>query len=167
MRIGVLVCGLVLGCWLPLLAQTQVMAQAVPPKTPLLKAPIQNPAGQPMGEAHVYFNYVELFAPDGKLQGAIGVVMQEGRARLFVVGGDEARPLLGWAENQRVYDANGRLVGYYAHTPTWSYVYTPARKKVGQAQCLAYQGVCAAGVAGYLLGLLAPPAPAGEALPAP
>ncbi len=44
-------------------------------------------------------------------------------------------------------------MGYYWWTAIWSYVYDPEMKKVGQAQCIAYQGLCAAGVAGYLLGL--------------
>jgi hypothetical protein len=32
-------------------------------------------------------------------------------------------------------------------------VYDPKMKKAGEARCLAYQGVCAAAIAGYLLGL--------------
>jgi len=57
-------------------------------------------------------------------------------------------------EDYRLYNTEDQLVGYYYWTAIWSYVYDPQMKKVGQAQCLAYQGVCAAGIAGYLLGLL-------------
>ncbi|MDH4225042.1 MAG: hypothetical protein OEW12_05305, partial [Deltaproteobacteria bacterium] len=94
----------------------------------------------------------------GEFRGAVGAVNQAGRIRLFLVRSDESRAFIGWSENQRLYDPDNKLVGYYFWTPVWSYVYTPDRKKVGQAQCLAYQGVCAAGVAGFLLGLMeAPP----------
>jgi hypothetical protein len=120
---------------------------------PPLRVDILNAQGQRTGRANVYLNYVELLDPAGVKKGAIGVVLTEGRASLFLVQADESRKLIGWAEDHRLYNAQDKLVGYYAWTPLWSYVYDEKLKKVGQAQCIAYQGVCAAGIAGYLLGL--------------
>jgi hypothetical protein len=105
------------------------------------------------GRADVYLNYVELADAAGAQRGAIGVLMIEGQARLFLVENDGERKLVGYAEDHRLYNADNKLVGYYAWTAIWSYVYDDKMKKVGQAQCIAYQGVCAAGIAGYLLGL--------------
>jgi hypothetical protein len=115
---------------------------------------ILDAAEKPIGKARVYPNYVELLDAAEQRKGAIGVVIVEGRTRLFVVGADESRKLVGWAEGRRLFNSKGELVGHYQWTPIWSYVYDKQMKKVGQAQCLAYQGVCAAGIAGFLLGLL-------------
>ncbi|HEX9842919.1 MAG TPA: hypothetical protein VGC20_09220, partial [bacterium] len=127
---------------------------AAEPLIPPLKTDILDPQEQRLGQALVYPNFVELIAPDGTQRGAIGVVMAQGRAQLFLVRADAERRFIGWAENYRLYNTEDQLVGFYFWTPIWSYVYDPKMKKLGQAQCLAYQGVCAAGVAGYLLGLL-------------
>jgi hypothetical protein len=124
-------------------------AQAPPLKTPILSA-----SGEVRGEAHVYENYIEVLDAVGAPKGAVGVVMVDGRLRLFLVRSDQERSLIGWAENHRLYNAKNELVGYYYWTPVWSYVYDPNMKKAGEARCLAYQGVCAAAIAGYLLGLL-------------
>jgi hypothetical protein len=105
------------------------------------------------GRADVYLNYVEVADAAGLPRGAIGVLLIEGQARLFLVQSDGERKLVGWAADHRLYSADSKLIGYYVWTPIWSYVYDDKLKKVGQAQCMAYQGVCAAGVAGYLLGL--------------
>ena len=121
---------------------------------PPLPVDILNPSQQMIGKAEIYPNYVVLRDASNKQKGAIGVVMVEGRMRLFLVQPDRSRRLAGWAENHRLFNAKGELLGYYNWTPIWSYVYDKSMKKVGQAQCLAYQGVCAAGVAGFLLGLL-------------
>ena len=131
-----------------------LIAGAAQAAIPPLKAEIVSPTGEPRGEALVYPNYIELLDTNGTRQGAVGVVMVQGRVRLFLIRSDSERTLIGWAENYRVYSARDELVGYYFWTPIWSYVYDKQMKKVGQAQCLAYQGVCAAGIAGYLLGLL-------------
>lgn len=124
------------------------------PLLPPLKVAILDAAEKPVGEALVYFNFIELNDLAGDLRGAIGVVMTQGRAQLFLVRSDAERKFIGWAENNRLFNTEDQLVGFYFWTAIWSYVYDPKMKKVGQAQCLAYQGVCAAGVAGYLLGLL-------------
>lgn len=137
-------------CALLILALPHARAVDFPP----LKAKIIAPNGLVRGEALIYHNYVELLDSTGKRQGAIGIVMVQGRQRLFVIRRDQERTLIGWAENYRLYNAENKLVGYYFWTPTRSYVYDPQMEKVGEAECLAYQGVCAAGIAGFLLGLL-------------
>jgi hypothetical protein len=141
----------------PAAAQAAAQPPAQAPAKPLippLKTPILDPQQKPLGEALVYPNFIELNGQDGALRGAIGVVVSQGRTLLFLVRADSERRFIGWAEDHRLYNTEDQLVGYYFWTPIWSYVYDPKMKKVGQAQCLAYQGVCAAGVAGYLLGLL-------------
>jgi hypothetical protein len=120
---------------------------------PPLQVEILDAQQHKAGRADVYLNYVELADATGQQRGAIGVLMIDGQARLFLVQADGERKLVGWAEDHRLYSADSKLVGYYVWTPIWSYVYDDKLKKVGQAQCLAYQGVCAAGIAGYLLGL--------------
>ncbi|MCH9045340.1 MAG: hypothetical protein IIA40_04455 [SAR324 cluster bacterium] len=125
-------------------------ASLIPP----LKVDILDAQERKQGRALIYPNFIELTDLSGNLRGAIGVVMAQGRVQLFLVRSDQERRLIGWAENYRLYNTEDQLVGYYYWTAIWSYVYDPQMKKVGQAQCLAYQGVCAAGIAGYLLGLL-------------
>jgi len=120
---------------------------------PPLQVEILDAEQHKTGRADVYLNYVELADAAGLPRGAIGVLMIEGQARLFLVQSSGERKLVGWAEDHRLFNADSKLVGYYVWTPIWSYVYDEKLKKVGQAQCLAYQGVCAAGIAGYLLGL--------------
>lgn len=124
------------------------------PLIPPIQAEIVDPASKPLGTALIYPNFVEVLGLDGVQRGAIGVVMAQGRATLYLVRSDNERRFIGWAEDHKLYNTEDQLVGYYFWTPIWSYVYDPKMKKLGQAQCLAYQGVCAAGVAGYLLGLL-------------
>jgi hypothetical protein len=124
------------------------------PLIPPIKAEIADPANKPLGTALIYPNFVEVTGLDGVQRGAIGVVLAQGRATLYLVRADNERRFIGWAEDHKLYNTEDQLVGYYFWTPIWSYVYDPKMKKLGQAQCLAYQGVCAAGVAGYLLGLL-------------
>jgi hypothetical protein len=120
---------------------------------PPLQVDILDAQQHRLGRADVYLNYVEVADAAGLPRGAIGVLTIEGQARLFLVQSDGERKLVGWAEDHRLYSAESKLIGYYVWTPIWSYVYDDKLKKVGQAQCLAYQGVCAAGVAGFLLGL--------------
>ena len=127
---------------------------AVVPGVPPLKVDILDAQERKQGLAMIYSNYVEITDATGNPKGAVGVVWVQGRAQLFLIRPNAERAYLGWSSNRRLYDAKDTLVGYYYWTPIWSYVYNPEMKKVGQAQCLAYQGVCAAGVAGFLLGLL-------------
>lgn len=120
---------------------------------PPLNVEIIGKSGEVKGMAKVYPNYVELVDALKKPRGSIGVMMVEGKLRLFLVKADNERSLIGWSERHRLYNAQNKLVGYYNWTPIWSYIYDTEMKKVGQAQCIAYQGVCAAGIAGFLLGL--------------
>ena len=121
---------------------------------PPLKVDILDARERQQGRALVYPNYIELIDAQGAAKGAIGVVLVQGKAQLFLVRSGKDRKFIGWAENFRLFNTEDKLVGYYFWSPIWSYVYDPEMKKVGQAQCIAYQGVCAAGVAGFLLGLL-------------
>lgn len=138
---------------LGILALTVPFAQAFALTLPPLQVVILDAQQRPAGRADVYLNYVEVADAAGQPRGAIGVLNVDGQARLFLVQSDGDRKLVGWAEDHRLYSADNKLIGYYVWTPIWSYVYDEKLKKVGQAQCLAYQGVCAAGVAGFLLGL--------------
>jgi len=145
-RCSGLAASLLAACWV---VPFQGSAQGPPLKTDILNA-----HGEVRGLAQVYSNYIELSDVTGSAKGSVGVVMVQGRLRLFLIRSDQERTLIGWAENHRLYNAKNELVGYYYWTPTWSYVYDPEMKKAGEARCLAYQGVCAAAIAGYLLGLL-------------
>ncbi len=122
-------------------------------RMPPLTVDILGPEGTLKGRAQVYSNYVELQDAGGQSRGAIGVVVAQGRLRLFLVRGDAERSLVGWSDNHRLYNANNELLGYYNWSAIWSVVYDPKLRPMGRAQCIAYQGVCAAGVAGFLLGL--------------
>jgi hypothetical protein len=138
-------------CVLPAAEQSnQAWAGLIPP----LEVDILDPGEKVRGKALIYPNFIELQDPGGALRGAIGVVNVQGRVQLFLVRADDERKFIGWAENYRLYNTQDKLVGYYYWTPIMSYVYDPKMKKVGQAQCIAYQGVCAAGIAGFLLGLI-------------
>lgn len=123
-------------------------------RPPPMTVEILGPQGALKGRALVYSNYVELQDAAGQPRGAIGVVVAQGRLRLFLVRGDAERSLVGWSDNHRLYNAQNELLGYYNWSAIWSVVYDAELKPMGRAQCIAYQGVCAAGVAGYLLGLL-------------
>jgi hypothetical protein len=123
-------------------------------QVPPLKTEIRSAAGEVRGEARVFPNYIEVMDGIGAPRGAVGVVQVQGRVRLFLIQPNQERTLIGWAENHRLYNQKNELVGFYFWTPTFSYVYDPQMKKVGEARCLAYQGVCAAAIAGFLLGLL-------------
>jgi hypothetical protein len=139
--------------WVAALAALALAGVAFALTLPPLQVDILDSQQHRTGRADVYLNYVEVADAAGLPRGAIGVLLIEGQARLFLVQSDGERKLVGWAADHRLYSADSKLIGYYVWTPIWSYVYDDKLKKVGQAQCMAYQGVCAAGVAGYLLGL--------------
>jgi len=127
---------------------------AAAPGVPPLRVDILDAQQRKQGRALIYSNYVELTDPAGVPLGAVGVVYADGRSQLYLIRSNQERRMVGSAAGRRLFDASGKLIGYYFWTPIWSYVYDTKMKKVGQAQCIAYQGVCAAGVAGYLLGLI-------------
>jgi hypothetical protein len=119
-----------------------------------LKTTILNPEKQPLGLALVYIDYVELQELDGTPLGRLGFVNIQGGFQMFVVRDDRKQSLVGSAKNRRLYDKDGKLIGHYDWTTFWSYVYAPDGTKLGKAKCIAFRGICAAGIASFLTGLL-------------
>ena len=119
-----------------------------------LKTTIVSPEKQPLGLALVYIDYVELQELDGTPRGRLGFVNIKGGFQMFVVRDDGQQNLVGSAKNRRLFDKEGKLIGHYDWTTFWSYVYAPDGKKLGKAKCIAFRGICAAGIASFLTGLL-------------
>ena len=121
-----------------------------------IKTEILNPQQKVIGRANVYIDYVELLDPAGQPKGRVGFVKADGRFQLFVVRDGGKQEWVGRAANRRLYDTKGKLLALYDWTTFWVYVYTPEGEKLGQARCISFRGICAAGVASYLTGLLEP-----------
>ena len=119
-----------------------------------IKTAILNPEKQLVGQALVYIDYVELLKQDGTPLGRLGFVNIQGGFQMFVVRDDGKQSLVGSAKNRRLYDKDGKLIGHYDWTTFWSYVYAPDGTKLGKAKCIAFRGICAAGIASFLTGLL-------------
>ena len=119
-----------------------------------IKTSILNPEKQVVGQALVYIDYVELLKLDGTPLGRLGFVNIQGGFQMFVVRDDRKQSLVGSAKNRRLYDNSGKLIGHYDWTTFWSYVYAPDGTKLGKAKCIAFRGICAAGIASFLTGLL-------------
>ena len=119
-----------------------------------LKTTIISPEKQPLGLALVYIDYVELQELDGTPRGRLGFVNIKGGFQMFVVRDDGQQNLVGSAKNRRLFDKEGQLIGHYDWTTFWSYVYAPDGTKLGKAKCIAFRGICAAGIASFLTGLL-------------
>ena len=119
-----------------------------------LKTTILSPDKKPLGLALVYIDYIELQELDGTPLGRLGFVNIQGGFQMFVVRDDGKQSLVGSAKNRRLYDNDGKLIGHYDWTTFWSYVYAPDGKKLGKAKCIAFRGICAAGIASFLTGLL-------------
>jgi len=119
-----------------------------------LKTTILNPEKQVVGQALVYIDYVELLKLDGTPLGRLGFVNIQGGFQMFVVRDDGKQSLVGSAKNRRLFDKDGKLIGHYDWTTFWSYVYAPDGTKLGKAKCIAFRGICAAGIASFLTGLL-------------
>ena len=119
-----------------------------------LKTTILNPEKKPVGRALVYIDYIELQELDGTPLGRLGFVNIQGGFQMFVVRDDGKQSLVGSAKNRRLYDNDGKLIGHYDWTTFWSYVYAPDGTKLGKAKCIAFRGICAAGIASFLTGLL-------------
>ena len=107
-----------------------------------------------VGLALVYIDYVELQDMDGTAKGRLGFVNIKGGFQLFIVIDDGQQNLVGSAKNRRLYNKDGKLMAHYDWTTFWSYVYAPDGTKIGEAKCIAFRGICAAGIASYLTGLL-------------
>ena len=119
-----------------------------------LKTTILNPEKQPLGLALVFIDYVELLKLDGTPMGRLGFVNIQGGFQMFVVRDDGQQNLVGSAKNRQLFDKEGKLIGHYDWTTFWSYVYAPDGTKLGKAKCIAFRGICAAGIASFLTGLL-------------
>ena len=119
-----------------------------------LKTTILSPDKKPLGLAQVYIDYIELQELDGTPVGRLGFVNIQGGFQMFVVRDDGKQSLVGSAKNRRLFDKDGKLIGHYDWTTFWSYVYAPDGKKLGKAKCIAFRGICAAGIASFLTGLL-------------
>jgi hypothetical protein len=119
-----------------------------------IKTSILNPEKKVVGQALVYIDYVELLKLDGTPLGRLGFVNIQGGFQMFVVRDDRKQSLVGSAKNRRLYDKDGKLIGHYDWTTFWSYVYAPDGTKLGKAKCIAFRGICAAGIASFLTGLL-------------
>ena len=119
-----------------------------------IKTSILNPEKQVVGQALVYIDYVELLKLDGTPLGRLGFVNIQGGFQMFVVRDDRKQSLVGSAKNRRLFDKDGKLIGHYDWTTFWSYVYAPDGTKLGKAKCIAFRGICAAGIASFLTGLL-------------
>ena len=119
-----------------------------------IKTSILNAEEQKVGQALVYIDYVELLDLDGTSKGRLGFVNIKGGFQLFIVIDDGQQNLVGSAKNRRLYNKEGELLAHYDWTSFWSYVYAPDGTKIGEAKCIAFRGICAAGIASYLTGLL-------------
>ena len=119
-----------------------------------LKTTILSPEKKPLGLALVYIDYIELQELDGTPVGRLGFVNIQGGFQMFVVRDDGEQNLVGSAKNRRLYDKDKKLIGHYDWTTFWSYVYAPDGTKLGKAKCIAFRGICSAGIAIFLTGLL-------------
>ena len=119
-----------------------------------IKTLILNAEEQKVGQALVYIDYVELQDMAGTAKGRLGFVNIKGGFQLFVVIDDGQQNNVGIAKNRRLYNKDGELLAHYDWTTFWSYVYSPDGTKIGEAKCIAFRGICAAGIASYLTGLL-------------
>ena len=119
-----------------------------------IKTVILNPQEESVGIAEVYIDYIELKEINEIPRGRLGFVNIKGGFQIFVVRDDGEQILVGSAKNRRLFDKEGNLIGHYDWTTFWSYVYSPSGKKLGKAKCIAFRGICAAGIASFLTGLL-------------
>jgi len=108
---------------------------------------------QRVGTADVYPRYVEILDNDGRMLGRVGILVEKGIARLFLVDSRKNDILVGYASGGKIYDDRDQLRGTYFWTPTWSFIHTPEGKRAGKVKCIAWPRVCAVGVGGYLLQL--------------
>jgi hypothetical protein len=122
-----------------------------------LKAPIYNANDEELGTALLYIDYVEILDLAQEPMGKVAFVLREGSHEILLVRDDAQKTLGGRAANKRLYNMEGQLVAFYDWSSFWVYVYARDGKPLGKAKCIAFRGVCAAGVAGYLTGLLGTP----------
>jgi len=118
-----------------------------------VKGEIYDSNDQIVGSAGVYPRYVEIFDNEGVLLGKVGILIEKGIARLFLVDSRKDGILVGYASEGKIFDGQDKLRGSYFWTPTWSFVYDLKGKRAGKVKCIAWPRVCAVGVGGYLLNL--------------
>lgn len=99
-------------------------------------------------------DYVEILGADSSLKGKVAFMNVRGSFELLLIREDSNKTIVGRANNRRLYNQNEELIGYYDWATFWVYVYAQDGTKLGRAKCIAFRGLCAAGVAGYLTGLL-------------
>ncbi len=66
-----------------------------------------------VGAAHVYPRYVEIFDNSNIMVGKVGILVEEGIARLFLVDSDQRRTLVGYATSGQIFDQNDKIKGSY------------------------------------------------------
>ena len=113
---------------------------------------IKNNQEKIIGYANVYPKYVEIQDKKKKVLLKVGVLVEEGVAKLFSVGNEEFQ-IVGHSSKGRVYNRKDEFKGYFVATPTYSFLYDEKGNRLGQVKCIAWPRVCAAGVAVYLLDL--------------
>ncbi len=118
-----------------------------------VKGNVYNSENELTALAHVYPRYVEIFDLNNQMVGKVGILVEEGLAKLFLVTQDENRTLVGYASNGQLFNQMDKIVGTYFYTPTWSFVYDTKGNRAGKVKCIAWPRVCAVGVGGYLLKL--------------
>ena len=118
-----------------------------------LKGEISDRDDQPLGTAFVYPRFVEIYNQEKKKIGKVGIVVEQGLAKLFLIKQNNDLRLVGYASGGKIFNAKDKVVGEYFWTPTWSFVYWPGGKLAGKVKCIAWPRVCSVGVAGYLLKL--------------
>ncbi|MBT3225062.1 MAG: hypothetical protein HOK67_10155 [Deltaproteobacteria bacterium] len=118
-----------------------------------IKGEIYDGNDQQVGIADVYPRYVEIFDNERRLLGKVGILVEKGIAKLFLVDSRKNHILVGYANGGKIFDEKDEIRGSYFWTPTWSFVYNLDGKRAGKVKCIAWPRVCAVGVGGYLLNL--------------
>ncbi|NQU63372.1 MAG: hypothetical protein HQ517_03680 [SAR324 cluster bacterium] len=118
-----------------------------------VKGEIYNSSDQQIGIADVYPKYVEIFDNERNMLGKVGILVEKGIARLFLVNSQKDSILVGYASGGKIFNGKDEIIGSYFWTPTWSFVYNLDGKRAGKVRCIAWPRVCAVGVGGYLLNL--------------
>ena len=118
-----------------------------------LKTEVQNAKEEVIAKAWIYIDYVEILTLNEQVLGKVGMVNVQGEYQLFLVREDQEGTYAGHARNKRIYNAEGKLIGYYDWTSFWVYAYDTRGIKLGQTKCIGFRGFCAAASAAYLTGL--------------
>ena len=135
-----------------LLIQLVIVTNSIASPFPI-KGKITDGEDQPLGTAFVYPRFVEIYNQENKKIGKVGIVVEQGLAKLFLIKQNKELKLVGYANGGKIFNAKDKVVGQYFWTPTWSFAYWPGGKLAGKVKCIAWPRVCSVGVAGYLLKL--------------